>query len=185
MNTTVARFPPVPRSWPFQEASETFDAGRNVSASETGVDASAEAEELALEAMVEVMEVINGAEAKPLDPLEAGMSSEWLRLVVLINEDRKMVMQWMLWCNMIFYGISWFEQLWFYHPYWWLEFWLWMTMIVEWIDMDEKMEDMGYYYDGILDTDDNDDKKIRGGWADSFLQLFRDDSIGHDWVDPG
>ena len=23
------------------------------------------------------------------------------------------------------------------------------------------------YYDGILDTDDNDDKKIRGGWADS------------------
>jgi hypothetical protein len=93
MNTTVARFPPVPRSWPFQEASETFDAGRNVSASETGVDASAEAEELALEAMVEVMEVINGAEAKPLDPLEAGMSSEWLRLVVLINEDRKMVMQ--------------------------------------------------------------------------------------------
>jgi hypothetical protein len=51
--------------------------------------------------------------------------------------------------------------------------------------MDEKMEDMGYYYDGILDTDDNDDKKIRGGWADSFLQLFRDDSIGHDWVDPG
>ena len=60
-----------------------------------------------------------------------------------------------------------------------------MTMIVEWIDMDEKMEDMGYYYDGILDTDDNDDKKIRGGWADSFLQLFRDDSIGHDWVDPG
>jgi len=86
-------FPGSPKRWPFQEASETFDAGRNVSASETGVDASAEAEELALEAMVEVMEVINGAEAKPLDPLEAGMSSEWFKKNVLINEDRKMAMQ--------------------------------------------------------------------------------------------
>ena len=63
---------------PFQEASETFDGARCGVA--LGVDASAEAEELAMEAMVEVMEVINGAEAKPL---EAGWFSEcW----VLINE---------------------------------------------------------------------------------------------------
>ena len=68
---------------PFQasETFETFGAGAGRAAE---LDASAEAEELAVEAMVEVMEGINGAEAKRED-LEAGMMGEFLRLENMIN----------------------------------------------------------------------------------------------------